>query len=227
MGSRKISFANEQFYHVFNRGVDKRDIILDHDDLMRFIQSMSAFNKLKPIGSIYEQSFHKTKRLRAEDALVEFICYAVNPNHFHFLIKQFSDRGIEKFMQRLGTGFTKYFNGRYYRSGRLFQDKFKAKHVDSNEYLLHLSAYINLNHRVHQLGSKASKLWMSSWPEYQKIDARGLCQPDSILGQFKNLEEYRGFAEDAIEIILENRERQKELAEEWDLEALLPSPSGV
>lgn len=68
-------------------------------------------------------------------------------------------------MHRLCTGFSKYFNGKHQRSGALFQGPFKAVHVDINEYLLHVSAYVNLNNRVHRLGRSASK---SSWEEYLK-----------------------------------------------------------
>jgi len=51
-------------------------------------------------------------------------------------------------MQRLGMGYAKYFNNRRKRSGTLFQGKFKARHIDSNEYLLHVSSYVNLNYKL-------------------------------------------------------------------------------
>lgn len=81
-------------------------------------------------------------------------------NHlsFHFILEQISEKGIEKLMQRVGMGYAKYFNNKYKRSDSLFQGTFKAIHIDTNEYLLHLSAYINLNHKVHELGHLVSKL---------------------------------------------------------------------
>ena len=153
---RKTQFANGEFYHVYNRGVDKRSIFLDKWDFDRFLKSMEEFNAIDPIGSIYENSFIKEKP--SQKKLVNFIAYCLNTNHFHFLIRQASEQGIEKFMQRLGTGYTKYFNNRHKRNGILFQGVFKVVHVGSNNYLLHLSSYINLNFRVHKLGSEASKL---------------------------------------------------------------------
>ena len=75
-------------------------------------------------------------------ALVEIVAYCLNPNHYHLIVKQISEKGIERFMQKIGTGYTNYFNKRYERSGALFQGKFKSIHIDSNEYLLHLSVYV-------------------------------------------------------------------------------------
>lgn len=80
--------------------------------------------------------------------MVKFIAYCINPNHYHFILQQVSEKGIEKFMQRLGMGYAKYFNNRRKRSGTLFQGKFKARHIDSNEYLLHVSSYVNLNYKL-------------------------------------------------------------------------------
>ena len=129
---RKTKFVNKEYYHVFNRGVDKRKVFLDEDDWNRFLQSMDEFNSVTPIGSIYENSFNKNKlghsmskqgagARKKKDKLVNFVCYCVNPNHYHFLLEQVFDNGIEKFMQRLGNGYTKFFNNKYLRSGSLFQ----------------------------------------------------------------------------------------------------------
>ena len=161
MGMRKAQFAEGEYYHIYNRGVDKRSIFNDHEDVDRFLQCMREFNVIEPIGSLYENSFKRgqlggpASKLSAEDEdkpLVECIAYCLNPNHYHFILKQIVDRGIEKIMQKIGTGHTMFFNNKYERSGSLFQGRFKAVHIDSNEYLLHLSSYVNLNDRAHQLG---------------------------------------------------------------------------
>ena len=217
MGLRKTQFVNGEFYHIYNRGVDKRNIFTNRDDVNRFFQGMIEFNVLDPIGSIYENSFRQLgseasklaekKSIKKQKPLVNFVAYCLNPNHFHFIIEQVADKGIEKLMQRIGTGYTKYFNNKYKRSGSLFQGVFKSIHVDSNEYLLHLSAYVNLNNRVHQLGSEASKLTQgqSSWGEYVGDDKQRFCEKGIVLGQFKNVKEYRTFAEESLTGILEKR----------------------
>ena len=208
---RKTQFVNGEFYHIFNRGIDKRNIFSDFEDFYRFFQSINHFNTIEPIGSIYENSFSKDSS-KKQKKLVNFICYCVNPNHYHFLLEQIADDGIEKFMHRVGTGYTKYFNNKYERSGYLFQGPFKSVHIDSNEYLLHVSAYINLNTKVHQLGSSASKFSKSSWDEYIN-NKDGFCEKDIILGQFKNLGEYKDFAESSLKDIRERKEMEKFLLE--------------
>ncbi|MBI2096995.1 MAG: transposase [Candidatus Sungbacteria bacterium] len=219
---RKVPLITEEYYHVFGRGVNKRTIFMDPQDYARFLQSMEEFNTIEPIGSIFENSFRKhesqlgsgASKLRFEkrDKLVEFVCYCLNPNHYHFLLKQVADRGIEKFMHRLCSGFSKYFNNKYQRSGALFQGPFKAVHVDANEYLLHVSAYVNLNNLVHRLGGGASK---SSWEEYLKgkRGKGGFCEKEVILSQFQTIAEYKDFAEDALTAMLERNDMEHLLLE--------------
>lgn len=212
---RTTTFADGEFYHVYNRGTDKRDIFSDENDYARFFESMVEFNTLKPIGSIYEHSFQKKNQMvrreaslpigslaSSEERLVSIVAYCLNTNHYHFILQQKSEKGVEKFMQRLGTGYTKYFNNKYERTGSLFQGTFKAIHIDSNPYLLHVSAYVNLNNRVHQLGSLASK---SSWVEYTQSGTVGICKKDDILGQFRKPEEYVDFAESSLQGTLARR----------------------
>jgi REP element-mobilizing transposase RayT len=213
---RKVIFANEEIYHIYNRGTDKRVIFEDEYDFQRFLQSLQEFNTLEPIGSIYENSFVKKQEhaqlgnsVSKSEELVEIIAYCLNPNHYHLLLKQISDGGISKFMHRLGLGYTKYFNTKHERSGALFQGKFKAIHVNSNEYLLHLSVYVNLNYKVHLLGNSVSK---SSWKEYMgEIEKEGvICEKGIILGQFMSIKEYEVYAKNVLQGIQE----RKLLAEE-------------
>lgn len=208
---RKIKFINGDYYHIFNRGVEKRDIFLDKVDLDRFLQSMHEFNTLDPIGSIYAASFRKNNLLRSlaskSERLVDFVCYCLCPNHYHFILQQVKDKGIEKFMHRLGSGYTNYFNRKCSRSGSLFQGTFKANHIDSDEYLLYLSAYINLNNRVHQI---KNGLFKSSWGEYMQGDKeRGFCNRHVVLTQFSDLETYKTFTENALMVAKERKELEK------------------
>src|SRR3990167_7805832 len=214
---RDIPFVEKEYYHIYNRGVDGRKILLEHKDLERLIKSMREFNTIKPIGSIYENRERK-RGSRASTTegkpLVKFTVYGINPNHFHFMLEQVSEKGIEKFMHRLGTGFSKYFNAKYKRSGSLFQGKFKAKLIDTNEYLLHLSAYINLNHLAHSRGSRASTICQTSWEEnMNKNFPEPICAKERILEQFKNRAEYKKFAEESLRGIIERKILLEELEE--------------
>lgn len=210
---RKVQFVNGEYYHIFNRGVDKRDIFTNQKDLNRFLQGMQEFNVLEPIGSMYAASFRKKSLLRnlvskREGQLVNFICYCLNPNHYHFVLQQLVDRGIEKLMHRLGIGHSNYFNKKYKRVGSLFQGPFKAIHVDSDEHLLHVSVYVNLNSKVHQIDSPLVK---SSWKEYISNYRDGLCAKDVILNQFESINSYKEFAERSLRISIERKELEKHL----------------
>ncbi|MBI5742857.1 MAG: transposase [Candidatus Niyogibacteria bacterium] len=216
----KIEFTPGEYYHIFNRGVDKRNVFSDRWDIERFLQSMREFNSVNTIGSIYENSFNKNllgNPISKSKKLVNFVCYCLNPNHYHFILEPLVENGVSKFMHKLGLGYSKYFNEKNNRTGALFQGKYKAIHIDSNEYLLYLSAYINLNDRIHQLGNPISKLVRSSWKEYSEdgVGDRGedFCEKDIILGQFNDKKEYVKFAVEAASFAKENKDMAKLLLE--------------
>ena len=209
MGIRNIQFAEGEYYHIYNRGVDRRDIVNDNADANRLLQSLTEFNCEEVTGGLYELSFAK-KRPRGKP-LVDLVCYCLNPNHFHLLIREIKEGGISKFMHRFIGGYSKYFNNRNKRKGTLFEGRFKAKHVSDNDYLLHASAYINLNDRVHQL--RDTLLVRSSWNEYVDTTGVGACTKNIVLEQFKSRNEYKIFAEGALTLMLEKRPDYKELLE--------------
>ncbi len=212
---KHLPFAEGEYYHIYNRGVDKRTITEDWKDSERFLESIIEFNAVKPLGGLYLKQFGSYNsaiaRLRSSasksEKLVEIVAYCLNPNHYHLILAPLIENGIEKFMQKLGTGFTKYFNEKYNRTGSLFQGRFKSSHLDSNEYLLHVVAYVNLNDKIHQLRSSASKLMRSSWGEYVGKVKKGkeICNKDIVLGQFKNSKEYEKSAKESLRFTLENR----------------------
>ena len=207
---RKTVFANEQYYHLYNRGVDKREVFLDEEDFLRFLTCLREFNRQEAIGSLYEKNLREKRNgssapIRGAElpgpALVEIVAYCLNPNHYHLILKQNSEKGIERFMHKLSTGYTNYFNKKYKRSGALFQGRFKAIHIDSNEYLLHLSVYVNRNYFIHGYdeskileakpprGGLASKISQNEWkycsaPDYLGKRLGTLCKKEIILNQF-------------------------------------------
>ena|SRR3989338_2556695 len=208
---RKIPFAAGEFFHVYNRGVDKRTIFTQRKDFDRFLQSMEEFNTIEPIGSLYENNFFKIKfghRKSKTSKLVNVVCYCLNPNHYHLILEPVIDDGISEFMRRLSIGYTKYFNIRYKRNGVLFQGRFKSSHINSNEYLLYTSAYVNLNNLAHRLRGETFR---SSWSEYISSSPKKFCENGVILKQFRNRGEYKTFAEDSLPDIIERKKLAKEL----------------
>jgi REP element-mobilizing transposase RayT len=139
--------------------------------------------------------------------IVDILAYCLNPNHFHFVLKQNEEKGIERFMQRLGTGYTMYYNGKTDRTGALFQGRFKSSHIDSDEYLLHVLAYVDCNSEVHGIAPADRHPWCSfqSWVE-DTLDADVLSGRAGILGRFKSMADYHNFAKPAVEGMRERKE---------------------
>lgn len=214
MGNRKTKFVEGEYYHIYNRGIEGRIIFNEQKDLDRFIESIEEFNSSESEGGIYKNSFEKHQKKKAGDKLINIICYAFNPNHYHFLITPLVENGVETFMQKLGTGYTMFFNAKYKRRGSLFQGTYKSVHINSNEYLLHLSVYINLNDKVHQLRGLTSQLVKTSWKSFASGKNDPLLGDANIIsGQFKNHQEYKKFAEEILPEIIEHKKLSKELEE--------------
>lgn len=212
----KIKFETGNYYHIFNRGVDKRDIFGDEKDFVRFIKSMRIFNFETPAGSIYDFERFKTSdvsRRHRTSSLVDFVAYCLNKNHYHFLVFQKIDGGISKFMKRLGDGYTKFFNYKYNRSGALFQGKFKAIHLNSEGKILRASAYINGNPEIHKI-AKAENWILSSYKDYLGIRNGTLCKKETILKDFSALAEYKNL----VDYIIKDSQELKEEIKEFMLE---------
>jgi putative transposase len=144
---RNYSFAPGEFYHVYSRGVDKRDIFMDFQDRERFKKLLFYCNGTRPTNmrSLPRGLPFADGHNRRGDPIVEIGAYCLMPNHFHLLIREPTGEGISRFMLKLLTGYSYYFNIRYQRKGRLFSSSFQSKHSDSDEYLKYLFAYIHLN----------------------------------------------------------------------------------
>ncbi|MEK7535767.1 MAG: transposase [Patescibacteria group bacterium] len=142
---RKFKFSTGEYYHVYNRGVDRRIIFSnehDHDRFMKLLFISNGTNSFdinaEKIEDVYEWN-------RGEQ-LVDVCAYSLLTNHFHLLLKEIREGGISKFMQKLLTAYTMYFNAMNERSGSLFQGTYRAKHMNTDNYFKHIPTYIHLNH---------------------------------------------------------------------------------
>lgn len=142
--------ADDTFYHIYNRGVEKRNIFKEGRDQERFIASLDIFNNQKPTKNDFrEAELERVKsnftQVAGDNRLVSLVAYVLMPNHFHLILKSKTDGGITEFMRKLGTGYTNYFNKKHARVGPLFQGKFKSIVIDGDEYFNYLLHYIHLN----------------------------------------------------------------------------------
>lgn len=156
-------FQKDGYYHVYNRGNRKQNIFLGKRDYRRFLERVEE----------YKEKFG-----------IEIVCYCLMSNHFHFLLKQTTDTPISAFMLRLGTSYAKYFNIKYGEVGSLFQDRFKAKYIETDEYLLHLSRYIHRNPKEILFltpGVELENYPWSSYPLYLGDAKNNVVDPSFIL----------------------------------------------
>lgn len=201
-------FVNDEYYHIYNRGTDKREIFSRAGDFLRFLKSLKEFNTSTPAW--------KKEIIRGltsnDEPFVEIVAFCLNPNHYHLILKQKQEKGITEFMRKIGTGYTMYFNKKYDRSGVLFQGKFKAVHIDTDEYLLYVSAYVNCNCEVHGI-DKAEKYKWCSFNEYAKETPVVTSGQRVVLDQFENPEEYVKYAKIQAREMKNNKEMQELLVE--------------
>jgi putative transposase len=145
--ARSTTFATGEYYHLYNRGADKRKIFLDKADHERFISLLYLCNSGVPIHRSDHKSLslEKILSIEREATLIDIGAYCLMPNHFHILAQEKSEGGISIFMQKLGIAYSMYFNKRHERRGTLFEGTFRAEHASRDEYLKYLFAYIHLN----------------------------------------------------------------------------------
>lgn len=141
---RKIVFSEGEYYHIYNRGVEKRDIFMDDADRLRFHRLLYIANSTKPVVYKFIQRL-PLEKVEVDKKIIAIGAYVLMGNHFHLLVKEISEGGISAFMGKLTTSYSKAFNRKHERVGHLFQGTFKAEHVDKDEYLKYLYAYIHLN----------------------------------------------------------------------------------
>lgn len=134
-----------ELFHLLNRGVDKRIIVMDDSDRARFIHDLFAFNDSNIVLHI-SQSARKQEILpHQRKLLVHIHAFCLMDNHYHLLVSEAQENGISLFMQKLNMGYTKYFNERYARTGTLWQGKYKSIHIDRNAHYMYIPFYIHLN----------------------------------------------------------------------------------
>ncbi|MEK7129078.1 MAG: transposase [Patescibacteria group bacterium] len=142
--NRKFKFSIGEFYHIYNRGNEKRIIFKDDHDRKRFTDLLFLCNTKKSIV-VREIPTGLTYEFDRGETIVDIGAYCLMPNHFHLLLREKTENGISLFMKKLATSYSMYFNKRHQRTGGLFEGKFKATHVDSDTYLKYLFSYIHLN----------------------------------------------------------------------------------
>lgn len=196
--SQKL-YIKDGYYHLYNRGVEKRILFEDDQDIGVFLSYFKEYLLPKDEVALRQRLGNSSTSPQEKDKIlkilrlnnfsdkISLLCYTLMPNHFHFLVKQYQENAIDVFMNSLGTRYSMYFNRKYKRVGPLYQGVYKAVLIETDEQLLHLSRYIHLNPLSSQ-GVALQELSQqpSSYAEYLGIRKTTWVHPEEILTYFSS-----------------------------------------
>jgi len=133
------TYDSNSYYHIYNRGVEKRKIFIDDQDFATFENLLKRYLSDKPIKDSRGRNY-----IFLGDK-VSLIAFCLMPNHFHMMIYQTELDSITKLLRSVCSSYVTYFNNKYNRVGTLFQGNFKAIQIKDESYLLFLTRYIHRN----------------------------------------------------------------------------------
>ncbi len=167
MPGRRTTFLAGEFFHLYNRGIDRGAIFFSDDNYRYFMRLLME---------------------KAERHAVEVVAFCLMPNHYHVLIRPGVDNTVSPFINSLLGSYVQGLNAARHRVGPLFQGRYKSVHVDRDEYLAHLARYIHLNPVAAGLASRPG-----DWPysKYASVSEDGVL----IGGILPDADAYRRFVE--------------------------------
>jgi len=197
------------YYHVFNRGVEKRDIFLDTQDygvFLKYLKEYLSGKDEKQIREILVQPLDRKERDKIWKSIylknycqeMDLLAYCLMPNHFHFFIKAKITNTIDRFMHSLCTRYVKYFNAKYKRVGPLFQGRYKSVLITDEGQFMHISRYIHKQALVLQ-GTALQQIQPSSYLEYIGERNTQWVHPEAILDLFEGTSGNNSYQEYVIE----------------------------
>jgi len=198
MPGRITPLVTNEYYHIYNRGSDKRSTYTQPRDYARFQKTFYYYQFSGPKSKFSQSTQSSLFKPLQNEKLVEILCFCLMPNHFHFLVKQLKENGISIFVSQLSNSYTRYFNVKYNRVGPLFQGAFKSVRIETEEQLIHVSRYIHLNPVVSGIAKRPEDYRWSSYAEYI-TQAPFFCSIEEVISLFKISQKYKKFVEDQID----------------------------
>lgn len=182
--NRKFNFTPGHSYHVFNWGVDQREIFSDVYDYHRFLRLLYLCNSDQPLNYNRLATFNLKHLFKIDRGckLVSIKAYCLMPNHFHLLVKENEKGGVSKFMSRLATAYSMYYNYKYSRRGKLYEGPFRARPISSVTVLQELINFVHsqplklLTPQTNQpeVGTIAALDYLKNYPFSSLVDYLGI-----------------------------------------------------
>lgn len=207
MPRRITPLITDEYYHVFNRSLNRQPILKRKRDLEFFETALFYYTQaIPPVKFSYYRLNPQKYQIDFTNRLVSIICYCLMPNHFHICLKQEKDKGVQLYLQRLQSSFSHYYHTKNDLVGPLFQSTFRNVHIEVQEQLVHLSRYIHLNPVTSYLVEDPGQYEYSSYQIYMGYKHVKCVDTRPVLGEFSSVAKYQ-------EYILDQKGYQRKLAE--------------
>ncbi len=131
-------------YHIMFRGINRQTIFEDDEDYVKFIETLKSYKSV---------SGYKV------------FAYCLMSNHIHILLKA-EKEDLDLIIKRIAGSYVYWYNRKYYRTGHLFQDRFKSEPVEDDKYFLTVLRYIHQNPVKAGRTEDVSEYKYSSYNEY-------------------------------------------------------------
>ena len=172
MPARGTEFAQDGFYHIYNRGAGHQTIFREGENYLFVLRQVKKY---------------------ARELNIAVIAYCLLPNHYHFILRQDGQQPAGLLPQLVFNSYTKAFNRRYERTGTLLEGRYKAIPVEKEGYLLHLCRYIHANPMCHGLASQLEEWPYSNYPEWMGLRDGALVDRAFVQAYFPTVQEYGQF----------------------------------
>lgn len=212
------TYVDHTYYHIYNRGVEKRKIFLNHDDYVTFLGCLKLY--LSP-PQITDRRFARTlqgenlsdtkvvfapsRQPHNHEKTIELVAYCLMPNHFHLMLRSVEKDSMPRFMRSLSTRYAMYFNKKYERVGSLFQGPYKAVMIEQEAQFLWVTKYIHRNPL--SISPSLDSYSYSSYANYIGQIHQKWLHPENILTYFSSTNprnSYQNFVEESPDHQTEN-----------------------
>lgn len=161
MSNNRVDFEENNYYHIFNRWFEKQIIFKSNSDFSRFYTYVVKYQKE------YENS-------------IKILAYSFLPNHFHFIF-HITETGLNlsNFMRKVQWAYAMYFKRKYWEKLEtglsnirwpLFEWRFKAKIIDTDDYLYQCMSYVCFNPLKHKIVDNIDDYPWTSYHQLNKTD---------------------------------------------------------
>lgn len=174
---RTTPLTKENYYHVYNRGVNKGLIFFSDRNYQYFLNKMAYFFQSK----------------------ADILAYCLMANHFHLLLKVNSDDFVRTSLHSFLVSYTKSVNIEQKRIGPLFQNRFQANLVEDEGYFIDCAKYIHLNPAKARLTALPEDWKYSSYSAYLHPDWQTFVDTRPLMNYFDSVADFKEFTEMGME----------------------------